>query len=279
MPRSLAGKTVAVTGGGRGIGAATAATLARAGAKVAIGDLDEAAAEATARAIGSGAIALRVDVGDRPGFTAFLDAVEQEFGPLDVLVNNAGIMPLHRIEDESDTSTARILAVNLHAVIHGSREAVTRMRPRGEGHIVNVASVAAKIPFPGGATYAATKSGVLGFSEAIRAELHGSGVEVSCVLPGFVSTELAAGLKEVKGFKPISADDVASAILDVLRRPRFEVFVPRHVGPTLRFGTLAGRRFGEWLQRALKADSPMLDAVGSPERAAYEKRAAAGGTP
>lgn len=195
-----------------------------------------------------------------------------------ILINNAGIMPLHRIEDESDASTARILAVNLHAVVHAGREAVTRMRPRGSGHIVNVASVAAKIPFPGGATYAATKSGVFGFSEAIRAELHGSGVQVSCVLPGFVRTELAAGLKEVKGFKPISADDVASAILDVLRRPRFEVFVPRHVGPALRFGTLAGRRFGEWLQHTLKAESPMLDAVDSPERAAYEKRAAAGGT-
>lgn len=213
-----------------------------------------------------------------PGGIAGKIAVVTGGGRGNILINNAGIMPLHRIEDESDASTARILAVNLHAVVHAGREAVTRMQPRGSGHIVNVASVAAKIPFPGGATYAATKSGVFGFSEAIRAELHGSGVEVSCVLPGFVRTELAAGLTEVKGFKPISADDVASAVLDVLRRPRFEVFVPRHVGPALRFGTLAGRRFGEWLQHTLKAESPMLDAVDSPERAAYEKRAAAGGT-
>lgn len=273
MARSLSGAVVAVTGGGRGIGAATGAALARAGAKVALGDIDMVAAEQTAGSIGSGAIALPLDVGETRGFTEFLDEVEQRLGPIDVLVNNAGIMPLHRIEDEADAMTGRILAINLHAVIHGSREAIRRMKPRGSGHIVNVASVAAKIPFPGGATYAATKSGVFGFSEAIRAELSGSGVEVSCVLPGFVRTDLAAGLKEVKGFKPIAADDVASVIVEVLRRPRFEVFVPRHVGPTLRFGTLAGRGFGEWLQRVLKAESPMLDAVGSPERAAYEKRA------
>ncbi|MQA61274.1 MAG: SDR family NAD(P)-dependent oxidoreductase [Actinophytocola sp.] len=279
MARSLIGAVVAVTGGGRGIGAATAAALARAGAKVALGDIDLAAAEQTANRIGSGAIALPLDVSESRGFTEFLDDVEQRLGPIDALVNNAGIMPLHRIEDEADAMTARILAINLHAVIHGSREAVRRMKSRGMGHIVNVASVAAKIPFPGGATYAATKSGVFGFSEAIRAELNGSGIEVSCVLPGFVRTDLAAGLKEVKGFKPIAADDVASAIVDVLRCPRFEVFVPRHVGPTLRFGTLAGRRFGEWLQRVLKAESPMLDAVDSPERAAYEKRAAGGGAP
>lgn len=277
MARSLAGTVVAITGGAQGIGAATAAALARAGARVAIGDIDHAKAEQTASDIGSGAIAHRLDVSDTGSVTEFLDVVEQRLGPVEVLVNNAGIMPLSRIEDEPDTTTSRVLSINLHAVIHGSREAITRMRPRGTGHIVNVASVAAKIPFPGGATYAATKFGVLGFSEAIRAELDGSGIDVSCVMPGFVRTELAAGLKDVPGFAPISADHVAAAIVGTLLRPRFEVIVPRHIGPTLRFGTLAGRRVSEWLQRLLKADSPMLDAVGSPERAAYEQRVAGGG--
>ncbi|GAA5127550.1 SDR family NAD(P)-dependent oxidoreductase [Haloechinothrix salitolerans] len=267
MAHSLADKVIAVTGGARGIGAATAAALTRAGATVAIGDLEPEAANA-----GHHALALRVDVTDRDGLTAFLDTVEQQLGPIDVLINNAGIMPLARIEDEADTTTERILAINLHAVIHGSREAIVRMRPRGGGHIVNVASAAAKIPFPGGATYAATKSGVFGFSEAIRAELHGSGIDVSCVLPGFVQTELAAGLTGVPGFAPITADDVAETIINTLRRPRFEVYVPRRIGPALRFGALTGRRFSEWLQRVLRAETPMLAAVGSPERKAYEQR-------
>ncbi|MPY85646.1 MAG: SDR family NAD(P)-dependent oxidoreductase [Actinophytocola sp.] len=269
MARSLADKVIAVTGGARGIGAATAASLTRAGARVAIADLD-LAAEATTSA--GPALAVPLDVADRDALTGFFDTVEQQLGPIDVLINNAGIMPLTRIEDEADATTERILAINLHAVIHGSREAITRMRARGSGHIVNVASVAAKIPFPGGATYAATKSGVFGFSEAIRAEIQSSGIDVSCVLPGFVRTELAAGLTEVPGFAPVTADDVAAAIVDTLRRPRFEVYVPRRIGPTLRFGALTGRRFSEWLQRVLRAETPMLAAVDSPERAAYEQR-------
>jgi NAD(P)-dependent dehydrogenase (short-subunit alcohol dehydrogenase family) len=266
------GRVAVVTGGARGIGAATATALARAGATVAIGDLDPDAAERTARAIGASATALPLDVTDRAAFTAFLDEVERRLGPIDVLVNNAGIMPLIRIEDEPDTATARILAINLHAVIHGSREAVIRMKPRGRGHIVNVASVAAKIAFPGAATYAATKAGVLGFSDAIRTELRGTGIAVSCVLPGLVATELAAGIA-VRGYRPISPDAVARAIVAAVRRPRFEVYVPRSVGPTVRLGVLAGRRFGDWLQRLARADTPMLDAIGSDERTAYEQRA------
>ncbi|RSM62257.1 short-chain dehydrogenase [Actinoplanes sp. ATCC 53533] len=272
----LTGRTAVVTGGARGIGAAVAAALARAGARVVVGDLDLALAEATARDIGEAATALPVDVADRDGLTAFLDAAESRLGPLDVLVNNAGIMPLSRIEDEPDATTARILAVNLHAVIHGSREAVVRMRPRGRGHIVNMASVAAKAPGPGAATYAASKSGVVAFSGALRAELRGSGVQVSCVLPGLVATELSAGVA-VPGFRPVTPATVADAVVRVVRRPRFEVYVPGSVGVTLRLGSLAGRRFGDWLQRASGADAAVLGAIGSADRLAYERRAAGEG--
>jgi len=272
----LTGRTAVVTGAGRGIGAATAAALARAGARVVVGDLDLAAAETTARDIGEAATALPVDVADPGGFTAFLDQAESRLGPLDVLVNNAGIMPLSRIEDEPDATTARILAVNLHAVIHGSREAVVRMRPLGRGHIVNMASVAAKAPGPGAATYAASKSGVVAFSGALRAELRGSGVQVSCVLPGLVATELSAGVA-VPGYRPVTPATVADAVVRVVRRPRFEVYVPGSVGVTLRLGSLAGRRFGDWLQRVSGADAAVLGAIGSADRLAYERRAAGEG--
>ncbi len=273
--RSLAGKVIAITGGGRGIGAATAAALARKGARVAIGDLDVDLAKQTADTLGAGSIALPLDVTDRDGFTAFLDEVEQQLGPIDVLINNAGIMPIGPIEEETDRTTAHQLAINLHAVIHGSREAIKRMKPRRTGHIVNVASSAGRIPVPGGATYSATKWGVVGFSESIRGELRGTGIEVTCVMPGIVRTELTAGVEDNPTFKTVTPDNVAARIVEALQRPRFDVFVPKAIGPTIRLGLVAPRPFSEWLQRILKADDIMLKAARSAERKDYEARAAA----
>lgn len=273
-PRSLAGKVVVVTGGGRGIGAATASALVRAGASVAIGDLDLDVAKGTAEDIGGDAVALPLDVTDRGGFSRFLDDVEKQLGPVDVLINNAGIMPLGPFEDEDDRTTAHQLAINLHAVIHGTREAVRRMRPRRTGHIVNIASAAGKAGFPGGATYCATKHGVVGLSEAVRAELRGSGVEISVIMPAIVRTELASGLTDARFIKSIDAADVAEAIVKTLRYPRFDVFVPKSLDATFRFTRLLPRAAAEWVSRTLKGDQILLGA--SPEaRREYEARAAA----
>jgi NAD(P)-dependent dehydrogenase (short-subunit alcohol dehydrogenase family) len=272
--RPLAGKVVVVTGGGRGIGAATARALVARGARVAIGDVDLEAAERTAAALGESAVARRLDVTDRPGFTAFLDEVEAELGPLDVLVNNAGIMPLSAVEDESDAVVVRQLELNLHAVIHGSKEAIRRMKPRGGGHIVNVASVAGKAGFPGGATYCAAKHGVVGFSEAIRLELRGTGIEVSCVMPSLVATELASGVGDSPWVRRARPEDVANAIVGALEVPRFDVFVPKVSGSIMRVLAPMPRRWREGMARVLKADRLLLDAAGGHDRAAYEARAA-----
>ncbi|WP_158887838.1 SDR family oxidoreductase [Amycolatopsis anabasis] len=273
MNRPVRGRVVVITGGARGIGAATATALANAGAQVAIGDLDLELAEQTAARLPGGAIARRLDVRDRAGFTAFLDEVEAALGPLDVLVNNAGIMPLAELEEETDETVGRQLEINVRAVIHGTKEAVRRMRPRG-GHIVNIASFAGKIPVPGGATYAATKHAVVGFSESTRLELRGSGIEVSCVLPGVVRTELTAGLADVAILRSVGPEDVAAAIVAALRKPRFDVYVPRRLGALERSARLAPRPVAEWFMRKLGGDTLMLDAAHAPERTAYEKRAA-----
>src|SRR4051794_20980746 len=119
QPRSLAGKVVVITGGAQGIGASTAAVLSGLGARVALGDLDQVKAEKTAGELGGDALALRLDVTDTKGFTAFLDEVEERLGPIDVLINNAGIMPLSALDEEDDASTRRLIEINLHAVIHG----------------------------------------------------------------------------------------------------------------------------------------------------------------
>jgi NAD(P)-dependent dehydrogenase (short-subunit alcohol dehydrogenase family) len=274
QPRSLHGKVAVVTGGGRGIGKAVGLALASEGSRVAIGDVDAAAAEAAAAELGNGAVGLALDVTDRPGYTAFLDEVERRLGPIDVLVNNAGIMSVGPLDDEGDATTFRMIEINLHGVIHGTKEAMRRMKPRGAGHIVNIASSAGKTGYPHIATYSATKHGVVGLSEGARSELRGTGVEISVVMPAFVRTELSAGMGEVTGFRTSSVEDVAGAVVEALKFPRFDVFVPKSVGPTWTISMLLPRRVRDALGRALKIDKALTQADHG-ARAAYEARAAA----
>jgi short-subunit dehydrogenase len=241
---------------------------------VAIGDVDSASAETAAAELGGDTIGLPLDVTDRPGFTAFLDEVERRLGPIDVLVNNAGIMPVGPLDEEDDATAIRLLEINLHAVIHGTKEAMRRMKPRGTGHIVNVASSAGKSGFPNLASYCATKHGVVGLSEAVRVELRGTGVEISVVMPGIVKTELSTGLVETPAFKSSTPEEVADAVVDAIAFARFDVFVPKSIGATLALTNLIPRRGREALGRALKLDRALLDADRD-ARAAYEARAAA----
>jgi NAD(P)-dependent dehydrogenase (short-subunit alcohol dehydrogenase family) len=273
VPRSLHGKVVAITGGGRGIGRAMARALAAEGARVAVCDLDGDTAAATAAELGGDAIGVAVDVTDPAALTAFLDTVEARLGPLDVVVNNAGIMPVTALVDEDDASIGRQLELNLRAVIVGTREAMRRMLPRRSGHIVNVASVAGRAGFPHLATYCATKHGVVGLSEAVRAELRGSGVEISVVMPSIVRTELMAGVPDARGVRSILPEDVAAAVVDALRSPRFDVFVPKLTGRLVRLGTMLPRGLREAVARSTGGDDALRNAD-PVARAAYEARAA-----
>jgi NADP-dependent 3-hydroxy acid dehydrogenase YdfG len=271
VPRSLAGKVVAITGGARGIGRATAAALIGQGARIAIGDIDSGLAERTAEELGAGTIGLPLDVTDRASFAAFLDAVESRLGPLDVLINNAGIMPIGPFVSETDAAAKRMIDINLHGVMFGSKLALERFLPRGRGHLVQIASAAGKAGYPGGATYCATKHAVVGLSEAIRAELYGSGVEVSVVMPIVVNTELGSGLPATPGFKAVEPEDVANAIVEALQTGRYEVYVPRTVGGMVRTSAIMPRRVREALGRLLKGDE-VLAKPDHVARAAYEKR-------
>jgi NADP-dependent 3-hydroxy acid dehydrogenase YdfG len=271
--RSLAGKVVAITGGARGIGEATARAIVAKGGKVAIGDLDVELAQKTAATLGGETIALELDVTRRDSFENFISQVEERLGPLDVLVNNAGIMPIGPFVEEEDATARRMVDINLHGVIFGTKLAIPGMVRRGTGHIVNIASQAGKGGFPGGATYCATKHAVVGLSEAVRAELRDTGVEVSVVMPAVVNTELGSGLVEARGVRVSEPADVADAIVDALEAPRFDVWVPKISASISRVMTLLPRSGREAVARLLKADQ-VLAGADSNVRAAYEARAA-----
>lgn len=272
-PRSLAGHVVAITGGARGIGRATAAALIAQGARVAIGDIDASLAQRTAEQLGAGTIGLTLDVTDRESFAAFLDEVEDRLGPLDVLINNAGIMPIGSFVAETDATATRMVDINLHGVLLGSKLALERFLPRRRGHIVQIASAAGKMGFAGGATYCATKHAVVGLSESLRSELRGTNVGVSVVMPVVVNTELGSGLPETRSFKPVEPQHVAEAIVEALQTSRFDVYVPKSLNRLVRLGALMPRRTAEAVGRMLKGDR-VLAHPDHLARAAYETRMA-----
>jgi len=272
QPRTLAGRVVAITGAARGIGRATADALVREGATVAIGDLDLEVAERTAGEIGPRAAAFALDVTDRASFERFLESVEARFGAVDALVNNAGIMLLGPFVDEDDATARRMVDINVHGVMLGMKLALPRFVARGEGHLINIASAAGKAPYPGGATYCGTKHFVVGVSETVRGELRGTGVDLSVIMPVVVDTELAAGLRTPHGIPRIQPEDVAAAIVETLRRPRFDVYVPRSIGPLTALSAITPRRLRELMMRVIGAHRVLW--VDPAERAGYEVRAA-----
>jgi NAD(P)-dependent dehydrogenase (short-subunit alcohol dehydrogenase family) len=272
-PRELFGRVAAVTGAARGIGRATAGALSRAGMRVAVGDLDAELAEKAAGEIGGGAIGLALDVTDPGSFEAFLDAAEEALGPLDVLVNNAGILHLGPFVDEEGDATRRQVDVNLFGMMNGTRLILPRFRARGGGHLVNVASSAGKITPPGIATYTATKHAVVGLTESVRLEHRGQGIDFSIVMPGVVKTEMIAGYSRSPVVKEIEPEDVADAIVEALRTGRVDVWVPRSLGRINRVMQVVPRTAREWIARRLGADRITWEADQS-ARQEYEARAA-----
>jgi NADP-dependent 3-hydroxy acid dehydrogenase YdfG len=275
QPRILAGDNAAITGGARGIGRATAEAFLRQGMKVAIGDVDLDAARKTADELGPSAVALELDVTDRASFAAFLDETERQLGPLDVLVNNAGIMQLGPFIDEDDVTAHRMVDINIHGVILGMKLALARMIPRDRGHIVNISSQAGKFGAPGGATYSATKHAVVGLTEAVRGELRlmDAHIDLSYVMPFVVNTELGSGLGQARGLQNLEPGEVADAIVEALQLGTVEVWVPKSAKRTNVLGTVLPRRLSEGMARALKADRVLVDTDAGTRRA-YELRAA-----
>ncbi|MFA9271672.1 MAG: SDR family oxidoreductase [Baekduiaceae bacterium] len=270
--QAIPGKVVAITGAARGIGKATARALIARGAKVAIGDVDIALATQTAQELGGGTIALLLDVTDRTSVDAFVEQTEEQLGPIDVFINNAGIMPTTWFLEEDEASIQRQFSINVMGPINGMRSVIPRMLERGRGHVINVASSAGKFPVPGIATYCGTKHAVVGITGAMRGELKDTPVDVSVVMPVIVRTELTDGVPDTRGVKALQPEDVADAIVEAIETRRYEVWCPKSTQAIYKTTAIMPMRLNDAIAKVTKGDRLMIDALGSPDRQKYLDR-------
>lgn len=252
--RDLASTNVAVTGGAQGIGLAIAEALVARGAHVVIGDLDAELATRTAEELGDHVVASALDVTDHESFSAFLSYADEAFaGGLHVLVNNAGIMPIGAFLDESDDLTDKAISVDLGGVITGTKLAGRLFRQRGDGHVVNIASVMGTLASPHAAAYCAAKFGVVGLGQALRQEWRGTGVGITTICPGFVRTGLIAGMSAPRGTEwamVVDPEHVAEAVVRAVVRDKSRtVFVPKAVGALSNTTGAMPVGFRDWLFR------------------------------
>ena len=187
----LEDKIAIVTGAGQGIGKAIAGKLAAEGATVVVTDLDEANAKETATAW-PGAVAIRTDVTDRQGVQAMAGRVVEQFGRVDVLVNNAGWDKASSFVDSDPADWDRAIAVNLYGVLHTCKAVVPLMAERGSGAVVNLGSDAGRVGSSGEAVYSAAKGGIIAFTKSLAREMARHQVRVNCVCPGPTDTALFA---------------------------------------------------------------------------------------
>ena len=257
----LTGRRIAITGGARGIGLATASALVDLGASVFVGDLDGDLVRREAERIG--AAGLDLDVTDEASFAAFVERA----GRIDVLVNNAGIMPTGPFLQQSAELAEQMFAVNVHGTARGVRLVLPAMLERGDGQIVNVASVAGRTVAAGMATYCGTKHAVVGLTRALRREHHGSGVRFTLVMPSFTRTRITEGA--VSQRVPMAeAGEVATGIAGVIVQPRDEVIVPRSAAALTHAFEVLPRRVADAVARHLGADAMFLTSDGSARQAA-----------
>ncbi|MDO7842220.1 SDR family oxidoreductase [Sphingomonas immobilis] len=216
------GRTAFVTGGASGIGLAIAQALVDEGARVMIADIDGPALDAAVAALGSDAAGVRLDVRDRAEWAAAKIALESRFGPVDILVNNAGIGPDgHTLADMDPVAFDRVIAIKLTGTFNGIATFAAGMRERGDGHIVNTASMAGLIASAKLGAYTASKFAVVGLSEVLRAEMARHGVGVSVLCPGLIRTNLgattiAAGSDRVTPRTPSTDQGIDPAIVGAL---------------------------------------------------------------
>jgi 2-hydroxycyclohexanecarboxyl-CoA dehydrogenase len=222
--RGLNGKVAFVTGAARGIGKAIAARLCAEGAKVAIGDIEEAAALATAKELGAAVLAVKLDIANSESVRAAVAQAQGALGPIDILVNNAGWDKVEPFVKSAEETWDRVVAINLRGPIACSRAVLDGMIERGRGKIVSIASDAGRVGSSGEAVYSAAKGGIIAFSKTLARELARYKINVNVVCPGPTNTammqelfaknpKLAEALRHAIPFQRLAEpDEIAAAV-------------------------------------------------------------------
>ncbi len=224
----LAGKVVVVTGASRGIGFEVARRFAELGASVGLVARDHTALEAAAGSLHDATTHIAVaDVASASQVRTAFASIDDALGPIEILVNNAGHGHRAAVIDTDIEDFRRTIEVNYLGTVHATAQVLGGMLRRGEGHIVNLASIAGRIGAPFEAAYSASKFAVVGYTEALAVELAGTGVSVSLVHPGPVATDFAGGPSARKRPKPLPPDEVAEAVIAAVRDERDEQYLPR----------------------------------------------------
>jgi NADP-dependent 3-hydroxy acid dehydrogenase YdfG len=227
-------KVVIVTGASSGIGYATALELSKAGAKVAAGARRVEKLETLKNEVqkyGGEIIVKKLDVTKKEDCDSFINLVTKTWNHIDILINNAGIMPLSFFKNLKLSEWEQMIDVNLKGVLYCTAAVIPFMITKKSGHIVNISSVAGRIVFPAGSVYCATKHAVTAFSEGLRQELSQRyNIKVTCIEPGVVSTELPntitdksleSFVESVKEMESLKAEDIANAIIYSLDSPQY----------------------------------------------------------
>jgi NADP-dependent 3-hydroxy acid dehydrogenase YdfG len=225
-------KIVLITGASSGIGYSTAMALSKEGAKIVAGArrierLDEL--KKSVESQGGEIIIQKLDVTTLDDCNNFAKIAIERYGNIDVLVNNAGIMPLSFFKNQKVDEWDRMVDVNIKGVFYCTSAVIPFMLNNKSGHIVNISSTAGRIVFPAGSVYCATKHAITAFSEGLRQEFsQRSNIRVSCIEPGVVATELTntitdssleSFIQNTKKMQPLQAEDIANSILYVLKAP------------------------------------------------------------
>ena len=244
VPVDLAAAVAVVTGGGSGIGRATALALARRGTRVVVADLDGARADAVAAELGDQAVGLRCDVTSTEDVEAARDVALERFGRVDVLMNNVGYPVVGLPEDIPLDAWQRLIDVNLLGVVRGIRAFVPHLVAQGSGHVVNTASIAGLFPYAFGherLPYVATKYAVVGISEQLAIYLRPKGVGVSCLCPATVRTNIAEQVQaygdvqpKAPAFPHADVDEVGELVAAAIEEDRFLVLTTTGVAEEMR---------------------------------------------